>query len=147
MSAVRVLYVDYYSFVGGGQVNLLSVFKAIDPGRYTPPLVLPRGGPFPDRARALNVPVFIVPMGKARWGWFFAAVRACRALGEIMRREQVGLVHANCYPANKLAGPAARRLGIPCLWHKQIAVTQSASSTTANLWRLFSRFDHLILPA
>src|SRR5258708_3608664 len=34
MKPKTVLYVDYYSFVGGGQVNLLSVFKALDGRRW-----------------------------------------------------------------------------------------------------------------
>ena len=143
--ARRVLFADYYAFLGGGQVNLLSVFKAIDRRRYQPLLVLPKEGPFAERARALNVPVFIIPMGKARWRWFFSALRSSRALGALMRRENIDLVHANCYPVNKLAGPAAKKLGIPVLWHKQIAVTQKPGSTTARLWKFFSRFDQVVL--
>ena len=42
MSPKRVLFVDYYGFVGGGQQNLLSVFKAMDRKRWTPLLVIPR---------------------------------------------------------------------------------------------------------
>lgn len=141
----KILYVDYYSFVGGGQVNLLSVFKAIDRRRYTPILALPREGEFAQRARALKVPVYIIPMGKARWRWFFEARRASAMLKALMKDEGVGLVHANCYPANKLAGPAAKALGIPCLWHKQIAVTQRPGSTTGRLWKWFSRFDDVVL--
>lgn len=76
MSPRRVLFVDFYSFVGGGQVNLLSVFKALDRRRYKPLLALPEEGPFAERARALKVPVFIVPMGKARWRWVFKAWKA-----------------------------------------------------------------------
>ena len=41
MKPKRVLYVDFYSFVGGGQQNLLSVFKAMDRQRYTPLLAIP----------------------------------------------------------------------------------------------------------
>ena len=145
MSPKRVLYVDYYAFLGGGQVNLLSVFKALDRKRYTPLLALPSEGPFAEKARALKVPVFIVPMGKARWRWIFSALRATLALGALMKRERVDLVHANCYPANKLAGPAAKKLGIPCLWHKQIAVTQRPGSTTARLWKFFSGFNDAVL--
>lgn len=145
MSPKRVLYVDYYSFLGGGQVNLLSVFKAMDRRQYEPFLVLPQEGPFALRARELKVPVFIVPMGKARWRWFFEAHRAYRALKTLMQEQRIDLVHANCYPANKLAGPAARSLELPCLWHKQIAVTQKPGSTTGKLWQFYSRFDDVVL--
>lgn len=145
MKPKRVLYVDFYSFVGGGQQNLLSVFKAMDRKRYTPLLVLPHEGPFADAARALKVPVFISPMGKARWRLIWQAWPAMRRLRKLMQEQAVDLVHANCYPANKLAGPAAKPLGIPVLWHKQIAVTQKPGSTTGKLWQRFSRYNAKVL--
>ena len=145
MSPKRVLFVDFYSFVGGGQQNLLSVFRAMDRRRYAPLLALPHEGAFADAARALKVPVFITPMGKARWRLFWQAWPAMHRLRSIMREQRVDLVHANCYPANKLAGPAAKPLGIPVLWHKQIAVTQRPGSTTGKLWRHFSRYDAKVL--
>ncbi len=145
MKPKRVLYVDFYSFVGGGQQNLLSVFKAMDRRRYEPLLAIPHDGPFGDAARALGVPVFITPMGKARWRLWWQAWPAMRRLRTLMREQRVDLVHANCYPANKLAGPAAKALGIPVLWHKQIAVTQRPGSTTGKLWRHFSRYNARVL--
>ena len=145
MKPKRVLFVDFYSFVGGGQQNLLSVFRAMDRKRYTPLLALPHEGPFAEAARALDVPVFITPMGKARWRLIWQALPAMRRLRALMKEQAVDLVHANCYPANKLAGPAAKPLGIPVLWHKQIAVTQKPGSTTAKLWRYFSRYNARIL--
>jgi glycosyltransferase involved in cell wall biosynthesis len=145
MKPRRVLFVDFYSFVGGGQQNLLSVFRAMDRRRYTPLLALPREGAFADAARALKVPVFITSMGKARWRQPWQAWPAMRRLRKLMQAQAVDLVHANCYPANKLAGPAAKPLGIPVLWHKQIAVTQRPRSTTAKLWAFFSRYNRRVL--
>jgi glycosyltransferase involved in cell wall biosynthesis len=143
MPAKKILYVDFYSFLGGGQMNLLSVFAGLDRKRYQPVLALPQEGPFADRARALQVPVFVVPMGKARWRRPWEAYAGYLGLKRLMREQAIDLVHANCYPANKLAGPAARAVGIPCLWHKQIPVTQG--KTTGWLWRFFSRYDDRVL--
>jgi glycosyltransferase involved in cell wall biosynthesis len=145
MTPKNVLYVDFYSFVGGGQVNLLSLFKGINRKRYRPLLALPSEGPFAERARALGVPVFILPMGKARWRRFWEAVPAFFRLRNLMRQQRIVLVHANCYPANKLAGPAANSLGLSCLWHKQIAVTQKPGSSTGWLWKFFSRYNARVL--
>jgi glycosyltransferase involved in cell wall biosynthesis len=142
---VAVLYVDYYSFIGGGQVNLLSVFKALDRRRYVPVLAVPQEGPFAEAARRLKVETHILPMKKARWRLVWQAWPAMRRIEDLIREKNIGLVHANCYPAAKLAGPAARRAGIPSLWHKQIAVTQKPGSTTGRLWRFFSGFSDLIL--
>ncbi len=145
MTPRRILYADFYAFVGGAQVNLLSLFGALDRRRYQPLLVLPKEGPFATRARALGVEVHIILMGKARWRLFWRAWPTYFALKALLRRERVDLVHANCYPVNKLVAPAARALGIPVIWHKQIAVTQRPGSTTGILFRYFSRFNDKIL--
>lgn len=139
----KILYVDYYSFLGGGQMNLLSLFAGMDRRRFQPLLVLPEEGPFAERARKLKVPVFLAPMGKARWRRFWEAWPAMQALRRIIAGQGVDLVHANCYPANKLAGPAARAQGVPCVWYKQIPVTRGW--TTGKLWRWYSRYDDRIL--
>lgn len=141
----RVLYADFYAFVGGAQVNLLSLFGALDRQRYQPLLLLPKEGPFAKRARALGVEVLIEPMGKARWRLFWQAWPAYHSIKALLRRERVELVHANCYPVNKLVGPAAHALGLPAIWHKQIAVTQRPGSTTGALFRYFSRYNTKLL--
>ena len=104
----RVLFTDYYDFVGGGQQNLLSVFKALDRKRWQPLLAVPREGAFADAARALNVPVFVTPMGKARWRLPWQAYPAMRRLRRLMREQAADLVHSNDYPSHKLAAVAAR---------------------------------------
>ncbi|HTB33433.1 MAG TPA: glycosyltransferase, partial [bacterium] len=131
----RVLFTDYYDFVGGGQQNLLSVFKALDRKRWQPLLALPREGAFADAARALKVPVFVTPMGKARWRLPWQAYPAMRRLRALMREQAVDLVHCNDYPSLKLAVVAAKGLGLPTLYHQQIAVTQRPRSTTGRLMR------------
>jgi glycosyltransferase involved in cell wall biosynthesis len=145
MAPRKVLFVDFYAFIGGGQQNLLSVFKAIDRRRWEPLLAIPKEGPFAEAARALKVKVFITPMGKARWRKPWEALPSMERLLAVIRGEDVALVHANCFPANKLAGPAARLAGVPCLWHKQIAVTQRPGSTTGFLWRFYSRYNQRVL--
>ena len=135
MSPRRVLYVDYYSFVGGGQQNLLNVFGALDRRRWCPLLVLPGPGPFADAARSLGVATFLRPMGKARWRQPWSAWPAMLRLRTLMREQRVDLVHCNDYPSHKLAVVAARGLGLPVLYHQQIAVTQRPGSSTGLLMR------------
>ena len=139
MTARRVLYTDYYPFVGGGQQNLLSVFGAMDRKRWSPLLALPKEGAFAAAARALDVPVFISPMAKARWRLPWQAWPAMRRLRGLMAAQRVDLVHANDFPSHKLAVVAARGLGLPEIYHQQIAVTQKPGSTTARLMRFHLR--------
>lgn len=145
MSPRRVLFVDYYAFVGGGQQNLLNVFAAMDRRRYSPLLAIPQEGAFADAARALKVPVFIVPMAKARWRLWWQAFPAMRRLRALMREQQVDLVHANDFPSLKLAVVAARGLGLPTVYHQQIAVTQKPGSTTGWLMRWHLRHVDKVL--
>jgi len=146
MSPRRALFVDYYSFVGGGQQNLLSVFSALDRRRWAPMLALPKEGAFAAAARALGVPVFIAPMGKARWRLPWQAWPAMRRLRALMRQQQVDLVHSNDYPSHKLAVVAAHGLGLPAVYHQQIAVTQKPGSTTGRLMAHHIRKADLVLP-
>ncbi len=135
-----VLYVDYYPTIAGGQVVLLNTFKALDRSRYRPALALPAEGPFAAAARAAGVPVHIVPMRKARWRRPWEALPATLGLARVARSEGADLIEANCYPANKLAAPAARLVGVPCLWRKHV-LARRRGSTTAALWRLYARLD------
>ncbi|MGH7442687.1 MAG: glycosyltransferase, partial [bacterium] len=145
MKPRRVLYTDYYSFVGGGQQNLLSVFGALDRRRWQPLLAIPKEGPFAEAARGLGVPVFISVMGKARWRRPWSAWPAMQRLRSLMRSENVDLVHANDFPSHKLAVIAARGLGVPELYHQQIAVTQKPGSTTGWLMRFHLRHAARVL--
>jgi glycosyltransferase involved in cell wall biosynthesis len=139
-----VVYVDYHPGIAGGQVVLLQHFKALDPRRYRPVLVLPSEGAFAREARALGVRVHSVAMGKASWRRPWEAWPAARALARILRHEQAALAYANCHPANKLAAVAARLAGIPAVWHKHI-MGRRRFSTTGFLWRLFGRLDRLVI--
>lgn len=135
MNPRRILYTDYYAFIGGGQQNLLNVFGRLDRRRWTPLLVVPEEGPFAEAARRLGVAVFLSPMRKARWRLPWQAWPAMLRLRSLMRTQGVDLVHANDFPSLKLAAPAARGLGLPVLYHHQIAVTQQPGSSTGFLMR------------
>jgi glycosyltransferase involved in cell wall biosynthesis len=138
MTPKRILFTDYYAFVGGGQQNLLNVFGALDRKRWTPLLAVNGEGPFADAARKLKVQVFVVPMKKARWRLFWQAFPVMLRLRALMRAQRVDLVHANDFPSLKLAVVAAEALGLPVLYHHQIAVTQRPGSTTGRLLRHYA---------
>ncbi|HXC63853.1 MAG TPA: glycosyltransferase family 4 protein, partial [bacterium] len=140
----KVLYVDYHTFIAGGQVILMNHFRMLDRKRWTPLLAVPDEGPFTLEARAMGLPVYVVPMKKARWRRPWQAWRAVQALRKIIRSEGVALVDANCYPANKLAAVAARLEGVPCVWHKHIIAKKRWSSTGA-LWRFYARFNDRVV--
>jgi glycosyltransferase involved in cell wall biosynthesis len=145
MSPRRVLYTDFYPFVGGGQQNLLSVFGAMDRKRWLPFLAVSKEGAFAAAARALDVPVFITAMDKARWRLPWQAWPAMLRLRALMAGAKVDLVHANDFPSHKLAVVAARGLGLPEIYHQQIAVTQKPGSTTGRLMRFHLRHAARIL--
>jgi glycosyltransferase involved in cell wall biosynthesis len=141
----RILFTDYYAFVGGGQQNLLNVFAALDRKRWQPILAVNGEGAFAEAARKLKVPVHVVTMKKARWRLAWQAFPAMRRLRALMERERVDLVHANDFPSLKLAVVAAKGLGIPTLYHHQIAVTQRPGSTTGWLLKHYAvRADRVI---
>lgn len=51
----------------------------------------------------------------ARKGWIF--LRAARATAQAVARLHLDVLHANMYPMHLVAGLAARRAQVPCIWH------------------------------
>jgi glycosyltransferase involved in cell wall biosynthesis len=90
MSAVRVLFLSTYTGLGGGETSLLNLFGALDRSRIEPVLACPQDGTLPTAARAVDVPVHVVPWRGATlwfvpglWGHLPAAHRLAACVDRI----------------------------------------------------------------
>lgn len=122
MPKTKILFVETYAEIGGGQVGLLDILQWLDRQRYQPVVMLPRAqGPLFKRVSAIpEVSVEILLFNKLRG--IFGKARlplyspgAITTLTAAFRRIAPDIVHANHIHAGKYASPAARRLGIPRL--------------------------------
>jgi len=114
----RVLFTSWYSGVGGGETDLLSLAESLDLSRYTPHLLLPREGKLGDKWQAMGFPVhydqwrgastFFIP---AIWGRFPIVKR----LQTLLVEQKIDLLHVD-YHMLPMAVAASRAVNIPLMW-------------------------------
>ncbi len=115
---IRVLFASWYTGLGGGETDLLTLADRLDRSRYEPHLLLPAEGPLSERWRGAGLPVHILPYRGASV-YFIPAVwerfPVVRRMTELLRQQKIALIQSD-YHTLPLISPAARRLGIPLSW-------------------------------
>lgn len=146
----KVLYIDAYPKIGGGQQVLYSIVSRLDGTRYTPLVALPPRSPMRQRlARAgvrsvgvpfsdrnLSLPKITDAASVARSA--SSVVGAVRAIMRVARHENVDIIHANSAVAGVHALPAAMMLRLPCVVHSHDFLT---ASTTNRVLKLMMRYE------
>jgi len=118
-----VLFVESTSErVGGGQQSFLLHLRYLDRKRFRPLVVFPGRGPMVEETVGRDFATSIIPMETIRTLRFDRFFRTVRELRRLMRKERVGIVHANSSRAALFGGVAALGLGIPLVWHVRIAL-------------------------
>jgi glycosyltransferase involved in cell wall biosynthesis len=115
---LRVLFLSFYTGLGGGETSLLSLLGALDRRRYAPTLLCPREGRLTEAARRLDVEVLVEPYRGAST-WFvpalWARLPATARIGARVREREIALVHSD-YHTLAYAVPACRALRVPVLF-------------------------------
>jgi glycosyltransferase involved in cell wall biosynthesis len=124
-----VLFDSYPHLLGGAQQTLLSVASELSARGHPPTIVLPDDGVLAAQARARLLPVVIVPVptalrrfGRTTTGRHRAAASASlpvawARLGRAVADAHAEVVHVNDHRGALLMAPAARRRGVPVVWH------------------------------
>ncbi len=116
---VTVLFTSELVGLGGGEVHLLLHMKHLNRERFSPLLLCPANGPLVEAAGKAGIRTELLPMGKpCLWGGiipYFPAHSSVR-LCALMRKECVGLVHANTFSTMVTASLSARLLRVPVVW-------------------------------
>jgi len=115
----RILFTSWYTGLGGGETDLLTLANALDNSRYQPHLLLPADGQLSQRWREAGFPAHILPYRGAST-FFIPAIwkrfPAVRRMTELLRRQRIDLVQGD-YHTLPLVAPAARSAaGIPLSW-------------------------------
>ena len=136
-----VVFVEQESQLGGVEMSTLVVAQGLDRSRYTPIVIAPQTGPLTTRCADADIPVYLSPrphFRSASWRWrghTFAdplalAVnplrlwRASLPLAQRLADCAADLVVTKGLLAHFYGGWAARRLGLPCIWHVQDEVPE-----------------------
>ena len=131
--ASRILYLHTTSEIGGSDVSLVRLVERLDRQRFTPVVALPSDGPLVPRLEAAGARVTVVPalwkLTSRRGQLFLPAFAlhyptAVRSLTRLIRLEDIAIVHTNTIH-NLYGGAAARRAGVPHVWHIREIVWQS----------------------
>ncbi len=118
---MRVLLVSNETeIIGGGELSLLLLLGGLN-GRedVEPILAVPADGEVAERAGALGIEVVELPLPRMRHQlWRLPAAR--QAAAGVIRQVAPDLVHCNGSRAMLIAGIAARRFGLPAVWHVRV---------------------------
>lgn len=104
-----VLYTLCDSAFYGTQRNVLSTARRLDPARYRPVVAAPRREPFFRLLEAAGVETFDIPFKK------ISDALSAAALGRLIRRRNVKLVHAHLGVSTFLSLAAASLTGVPVI--------------------------------
>ena len=115
---VRILFTSWYTGLGGGETDLLTLVDALDRSRYEPHLLLPAEGQLSERWRGKGFPVHTLPYRGASTFFIPAIWERFPVVGQmsqLLKRMQIDLVQSD-YHTLPLIAPAARYAGIPLTW-------------------------------
>ncbi len=122
---IRILIAAHSGSRGGAEFCLDTTLRHLDRGRFEPSVCFAWEGPMADSARALGIPVQIVP-----WAWWmgfewsawhvknllWGSVGRVWRLACQIRREKIDVVYTNTAVVFE-AALAARLAGVPHVWH------------------------------
>ncbi len=115
--------------MGGGEISLLLLLEGLLEGnQVTPVLAVPSFGEVSDQAAGLGIEIVELPLPRIR----FQPWRLPLAIGKAKRVIEAvapAVVHANGSRAMLIAGSAARRSGIPAVWHVRVEGTDPLDRT------------------
>ena len=114
--ASPVLFVNAGAERGGAEVILLTLLRHLDRERFPPHVCCLRDGPFVNELRReARVEVTVVPSGSFRQ--VRKGLEAVTRIHALAVARHVALVHANGTGAHIYGGLAARRAGVPHIYH------------------------------
>lgn len=139
--------------MGGAEHVLLDLVRRFPRNEIEPYLVCPGTGELTERAAQYNIPVLIVALpafASISRVWrnlklldpfavafdLFAVFAAAQATVRRLKNAEIDIIHTNTLFAHLYGGIAARRLGVPCVWHLHDAIeTQRFGGLAGWVWR------------
>lgn len=145
MRKIRVLEMIDQTFLGGGQINLLALARALDPERFDVVVCSKPGGPLVDE---------LSKHGIRHWGAPFRKTLSpdlVQGLMSLIRGGSFDIVHTHGGVAGLYGRWAARRSGVPVILHTLHGIhylhyrNPLLRALYVVLERLFSRFTQAVI--
>ena len=154
-SPKNILYVDHTAKLGGGEIALLNLIRALDPGKFRAHVVLGEDGPLVEKLRAAGIETTILPLDPVlretrkdtlgigsllKLSQIKTLLAYSRTLARFAREHSADLIHANSLKSDIYAGVAGRMARIPVLWHIRDSInSEYLPGAAAAAFRLLSR--------
>ncbi len=115
----KVLYLDHAPIVGGAEVVLLHLIRALDHRQWTPLVATTTDSPFAPTLAAAQIEMTTVPFGRLNQtgaAMPFNLLQAVWAVTIIIRRHRVTLLHTNTLRAHIVGSLAGLLTRAPVIW-------------------------------
>lgn len=112
---MRVLHVTAVAERGGLEVVLLNILGGLDRSRFIPEVLLLEHGPFVREVEQTGTETHVIPSGRVRdvlKGW-----KAIARIVDLIRSQEISIVHSHNPKAHIYGGLAAAITGVPALLH------------------------------
>lgn len=115
----NLLSITTYTGIGGGESLQLNLMRALDKSKYTPFLLTPRTGTFPEAAAALGVRTHVIPFRGTTTVFVPELWARFPIVGKLRHFLRDHAIHAvlSDYHSLPFVVPAARSLNIPVVWN------------------------------
>jgi glycosyltransferase involved in cell wall biosynthesis len=138
----RVVFVEGDAAMGGVQFSTLYLAQRLDPALWKPVVICPEDGDLSAACRRSAIEVHVLEQPKLRstsfrignevrlpnpaaWLWDVAAMLVTvRRVIRFLAQSKPHLVVTKGFFPHLYGGLAARRLGIPCIWHVQDFISE-----------------------
>ncbi len=117
----RVLYIDSGEGIfGGGQISLLELLAHIDRIKFQPLVIVGEEAKLKKEVKKLGIECAFLPMPRFQWLNPFPFLAGFWGIFNFVRKQKIKLIHSNTSRAALYAGPLAKILGIPMIWHVRV---------------------------
>jgi glycosyltransferase involved in cell wall biosynthesis len=111
---------NHHTVIGGGEISFIDLAASLTSAEIVPVAIVPGRGEVAERLERLGIQVVetvfprLTPLSLLSWH------KRVRHLSRTFQELTIDLVHVNGARGMLYAGPAARRAGIPCIWHNRV---------------------------
>ncbi|MCG2659551.1 MAG: glycosyltransferase, partial [Kiritimatiellae bacterium] len=118
---IRVGFVfNHAAIIGGGEISFIDLADEIRNFGFEPVGIVPGDGEVRSRLDALNIKTVVAAWPPIGIRSVIDFPRRIYRTAELFQQQGLNLVHANGARCMLYAGPAAKRLFIPCVWHVRV---------------------------
>ncbi|MDB5324946.1 MAG: glycosyl transferase group 1 [Phycisphaerales bacterium] len=128
----RILFIDHTARLGGGEIALFNMIRALDLSQYEPMVLLFSTGSLYDKLVSAGIPVRVLPLHAAvvearkdslgptslfRLKDIVKTLWFTRRVKNLIKELRPAIVHTNSLKADIIGGFAAKWTGVPLIWH------------------------------